>query len=84
MKTQLSIQERLKDLRVEKGLTLEQLSQHIKIPASTGSLTLRADRFHQQLHNLLQVLPIGSKPLFEAVILDILQNQLPIIFHLCQ
>lgn len=26
MKTQLSIQERLKDLRVEKGLTLEQLS----------------------------------------------------------
>ncbi len=27
MKTQLSIQERLKDLRVEKGLTLEQLSQ---------------------------------------------------------
>ena len=35
MKTQLSIQERLKDLRVEKGLTLEQLSQQIKIPAST-------------------------------------------------
>ncbi len=35
MKTQLSIQERLKDLRVEKGLTLEQLSQQTKIPAST-------------------------------------------------
>ena len=35
MKTQLSIQERLKDLRIEKGLTLEQLSQQIKIPAST-------------------------------------------------
>lgn len=30
MKTQLSIQERLKDLRVEKGLTLEQLSQQTK------------------------------------------------------
>ena len=35
MKTQLSIQERLKDLRVEKELTLEQLSQQTKIPAST-------------------------------------------------
>ena len=35
MKTQLSIQERLKDLRVEKGMTLEQLSQHTKIPTST-------------------------------------------------
>ena len=35
MKTQISIQERLKDLRVEKGLTLEQLSQQTKIPAST-------------------------------------------------
>ena len=35
MKTQLSIQERLKDLRVENGLTLEQLSQQTKIPAST-------------------------------------------------
>ncbi|MEY8425671.1 transcriptional regulator, partial [Lachnospiraceae bacterium 38-14] len=33
MKTQLSIQERLKDLRVEKGMTLEQLSQQTKIPA---------------------------------------------------
>ena len=29
MKTQLSIQERLKDLRVEKGMTLEQLSQQL-------------------------------------------------------
>ena len=35
MKTQLSIQECLKDLRVEKGMTLEQLSQQTKIPAST-------------------------------------------------
>ena len=35
MKTQLSIQERLKDLRVEKGLTLEQLSQQTRIPTST-------------------------------------------------
>ena len=35
MKTQLSIQERLKDLRVEKGLTLEQLSRQTKITAST-------------------------------------------------
>ena len=35
MKTQLSIQERLKDLRVEKGLTLEHLSQQTKTPAST-------------------------------------------------
>ena len=35
MKTQISIQERLKDLRVEKGLTLEKLSQQTKIPAST-------------------------------------------------
>lgn len=35
MKTQLSIQERLKDLRVERGMTLEQLSQQTKIPAST-------------------------------------------------
>ena len=35
MKTRLSIQERLKDLRVEKGLTLDQLSQQTKIPAST-------------------------------------------------
>ncbi len=35
MKTQLSIQERLKDLRVKKGLTLEQLSQQTKISAST-------------------------------------------------
>ncbi len=31
MKTQLSIQERLKDLRVEKGITLEQLSQQTEI-----------------------------------------------------
>lgn len=38
MKTQLNIQERLKDLRVEKGLTLEQLSQQTKIPASTLGL----------------------------------------------
>ena len=30
MKTQLSIQERLKDLRVEKGMTLEQLSQQTR------------------------------------------------------
>ena len=35
MKTQFSIQERLKDLRVENGMTLEQLSQQAKIPAST-------------------------------------------------
>ena len=35
MKTQISIQERLKDLRVEKGLTLEQISQQTKISAST-------------------------------------------------
>lgn len=35
MKMQLSIQERLKDLRIEKGLTLEQLSQQTEIQAST-------------------------------------------------
>lgn len=35
MKTKLSIQERLKDLRVEKGMTLKQLSQQTNIPAST-------------------------------------------------
>ena len=53
-------------------------------PGNPGGLTLRADGFHQKLHDLVQVLPIGPKPLFEAVILDILQNQLPITFHLCQ
>ncbi len=53
-------------------------------PGNPGGLTLRADGFHQQLHDLVQVLPIGPKPLFEAVILDILQNQLPITFHLCE
>ena len=47
-------------------------------PGNPGGLTLRADGFHQKLHDLVQILPVGSKPLFEAVILDILQNQLPI------
>ena len=35
MKAQLSIQKRLKDLCVENGWTLEQLSQQTKIPTST-------------------------------------------------
>ncbi len=55
MKTQLSIQERLKDLRVEKGMTLEQLSQQTKIPASTlGSY--ESDDYKEIPHKNLVVL----------------------------
>ncbi len=55
MKTQLSIQERLKDLRVERGLTLEQLSQQTKIPASTlGSY--ESDDYKEIPHRNLIVL----------------------------
>ena len=55
MKIQLSIQERLKDLRVEKGLTLEQLSQQTKIPASTlGSY--ESDDYKEIPHRNLIVL----------------------------
>ena len=35
MKTQLTIQERIKDLRIENGLTQKQLAQLVKIPLST-------------------------------------------------
>ena len=55
MKTQLSIQERLKDLRVEKGMTLEQLSQQTKIPASTlGSY--ESDNYKEIPHRNLIIL----------------------------
>jgi len=55
IKTQLSIQERLKDLRVEKGLTLEQLPQQTKIPASTlGSY--ESDDYKEIPHRNLIVL----------------------------
>lgn len=40
MKTQLSIQERLKDLRVEKGMTLEQLSQQTKMIGGFSTLRI--------------------------------------------
>ncbi|MFG6344456.1 MAG: helix-turn-helix transcriptional regulator [Lachnospiraceae bacterium] len=55
MKTQLSIQERLKDLRVEKGMTLEQLSHQTKIPASTlGSY--ESDDYKEIPHRNLVIL----------------------------
>jgi len=57
MKTQLSIQERLKNLYVERGLALEQLSQQTKIPASTlGSYEYEADDYKEIPHRNLVVL----------------------------
>lgn len=55
MKTQLSIQERLKDLRVERGLTLDQLSQQTKIPASTLD-SYESDDYKELPHRNLIVL----------------------------
>ena len=54
-----------------------------KVAASDPSgLTLGANGLHHQLHNLVQVLPIGRKLSAQIVILDVLQNQFPIIFYL--
>ena len=47
-----------------------------------GGFPLGADGLHHQLHNLVQVLPIGGKLPAQVVILDVLQNQIPITFHL--
>lgn len=55
MKTQLSIQERLKDPRVEKGMTLEQLSHQTEIPASTPG-SYESDDYKEISHRNLIVL----------------------------
>ena len=47
-----------------------------------GGFPLGADGLHHQLHNLVQVLPVGGKLPAQVVILDVLQNQIPITFHL--
>ena len=47
-----------------------------------GGFPLGADGLHHQLHNLVQILPVGGKLPAQVVILDVLQNQIPIIFHL--
>lgn len=54
-----------------------------KVAASNpGGFPFGADGLHHQLHNLVQVLPIGVKLSTQIVILDVLQNQIPIIFYL--
>ena len=47
-----------------------------------GGFPLGTDGLHHQLHNLVQVLPVGGKLPAHVVILDVLQNQIPITFHL--
>ena len=52
-------------------------------PGDPGGLSFGTDRFYQQLYNLVQVIPVERITPLQTVILDILQNQLPIIFYLC-
>ena len=47
-----------------------------------GGFPLGADSLYHQLHDLVQVLPVGGKLPAQVVILDVLQNQIPITFHL--
>ena len=51
-------------------------------PRDPGGLSFGTDRFYQQLYDLIQVIQVERITLLQAVILDILQNQLPIIFYL--
>ena len=54
-----------------------------KVTASNpGGFPFGADSFHHQFHDLVQILLIGVNLPAEIVILDVLQNQIPITFHL--
>ena len=54
-----------------------------KVAASDPSgFTFGTNGLHHQLHNLVQVLTVGRKLSAQIVILDVLQNQFPIIFYL--
>ena len=50
-------------------------------PGDPGGLAPGADRFHDQLHDLVQVLPVGGKLPAQVVVLDVLQHQIPILLH---
>ena len=51
---------------------------------NTGGLSLCTDRFHDQLHNFVQILPISFILLTQVLIPDILLNQFPITLYLCE
>ena len=56
-----------------------------KVTASDpGGFPFGADSFHHQFHDLVQVFPAGGKLPAQVVILDVLQNQIPITFHLSE
>lgn len=50
-------------------------------PGNSGDLASGADRFHNQLHDLVQILPVGGKLTAQVVVLDVLQHQIPITLH---
>ena len=51
-------------------------------PRDPGGLSSGTDRFYQQLYDLIQVIQVERITLLQTVILDILQNQFPIIFYI--
>ena len=76
MKTHISVQERLKDLRVERGLKLEELAEKMNVPADTliaavtefnrhaegGDLAGTPDEFGRTLYKT----PIDTAPFYAA------------------
>ena len=50
----------------------------IVVPSNADHLPAGADSIHHELHQLVQTVTIHALVLYEDVILDILQNQLPI------
>ena len=50
-------------------------------PGNPGGLASGADRFHDQLHDLVQILAVGGKLPAQVVVLDVLQHQIPITLH---
>ena len=56
---------------------LDQLCRVI-VPGHPDGLAGSADRFQQDVHDLVQLLPVYPGILGEGVILDVLQNQVPV------
>ena len=58
-------------------LGLDQLCRII-VPGNPDGLAAGTDRFQQDVHNFVQLFPVYPGILGEGVILDVLQNQVPV------
>ena len=54
----------------------------VVVPGDADHLTVGADGIHHELHQLIQTVPVQLFILGEDIVVDILQNDLPVAFTL--